>query len=259
MLNHIAVMLRGHMRTWYYLSPAVFDFYNSIAKNVDYYLSTWQLPGVNMNYIESSFYGQNLVKAILVPVDERYYTSWAGSGWLNFNLLPYKKQRELTVTYDAVIDTRPDIINRVRQGYTYIIEPEDNTLYVSGLTVQSSYHDQKKHVAVRDHFMMSTSKTFDLLTYRFIEKDVHGSQIQYFKYTNNWGIQINTIDWVESIITRPNAIDFAPNSKDYFQVSDSMLMNENWIDLSSDEKIHILTKHDINLADYMTASIVAKI
>jgi len=261
MMNHIAVFLRGHMRTWYYLAPAVFDFYNSIAKNVDYYVSTWQQSGVRMTDIEKSFEGQNLVKAILVPVDDRFYTSWNGSGWLNFNLLPYKKLREQTVKYDAVFDSRPDIISRVAPYRIpdIITEPEEDTLHVSGLTIQKSYLDNKKHVAIRDHFLMSTSKVFDIMSYRFTEKDDHGSQIQFLKYIDKWNLELNTIPWVESIITRPNQIFIAPNSKDYFTLSDEGALRENWIDIPTEKKIQILTENDIQLADYMTDSIVAKL
>ena len=260
MMNHIAVFLRGHMRTWYYLSPAVFDFYSSLAKNVDYYLSTWQMSGVRMPDIERSFKGQNLIKAILVPTDDRYYTSWAGSGWLNFNLLPYKKHREKYITYDAVFDSRPDIISRVRPHIiTSIDVPEDDTLYACGMTIQKSYYDNTKQIAIRDHFLMSTSKVFDIMSYRFVDRDIHGSQIQYLKYIEKWNIKLNNIHWVESLITRPNQISLVPNSKEYFNVSDRGGLRETWMDIPKDQKIQILTENDIQLADYVTESIVAKI
>jgi hypothetical protein len=260
MLNHIAVVLRGHMRTWYYLAPAVFDFYNSIAKNVDYYVSTWQMSGVRIADIEKSFVGQNLIKAVLVPVDERYYTSWKGSGWLNFNLLPHKKFRETQVRYDAVFDSRPDIINRIRLHNRCVIQtPEENTLYVGGLTIQKSYFDDKNHIAIRDHFLMSSSNVFDLMAYRYIEDDIHGSQIQYTKYIDKWNVKLSNIYWVESVITRPNQISIVPDSKKYFDISDNGNLRESWMDLPKDKKIQILTENDIQLADYITDSIVAKI
>lgn len=260
MMNHIAVFLRGHMRTWYYLAPAVFEFYQSLAKNVDYYLATWQMSGVRINDIEKSFEGQNLIKAILVPVDQRYYTSWGGSGWLNFNLLPYKKLREKSVTYDAVFDSRPDIINKIKPYFnSVILPPEENTLHVCGLTIQKSFYDYKKHLAIRDHFLMSTSNVFDIMSYRFIDRDIHGSQIQYVKYVQDWNINLHNIPWLISVITRPDCIAVAPNSKDYFAMSEKGLLRENWMALSKERKIQILTENEIQLADYVTESIVAKI
>ena len=40
-MKNIAVVLRGQVRTWHFNAPKVFDFYNEIADNVDYYFVTW--------------------------------------------------------------------------------------------------------------------------------------------------------------------------------------------------------------------------
>ena len=57
--NHIAVVLRGHVRTWHFIYPLVFKFYESIAENVDYYFITWDTS--NTNGIEETFEGKNLI------------------------------------------------------------------------------------------------------------------------------------------------------------------------------------------------------
>ena len=65
MLNNIAVVLRGQYRTWGYVHPVVFDFYDKIAKNVDYYMVTWRQLGQYgfSNYFEPfEKYNKNLVK-----------------------------------------------------------------------------------------------------------------------------------------------------------------------------------------------------
>ena len=54
-LDHIAVVLRGHVRTWHYIYPMVFDFYDSIAENVDYYFVTWDTS--NTDGIVETFKG----------------------------------------------------------------------------------------------------------------------------------------------------------------------------------------------------------
>ena len=58
-MKNIAVVLRGHVRTWRFNAPKVFDFYNEIADNVDYYFITWDTS--NTEGIEETFINQNLV------------------------------------------------------------------------------------------------------------------------------------------------------------------------------------------------------
>ena len=58
-MKNIAVVLRGHVRTWHFNAPKVFDFYNEIADNVDYYFITWDTS--NTEGVEESFTNQNLI------------------------------------------------------------------------------------------------------------------------------------------------------------------------------------------------------
>ena len=58
-MKNIAVVLRGHVRTWHFNAPKVFDFYDSIADNVDYYFTTWDTS--NTDGIEGTFEDQNLI------------------------------------------------------------------------------------------------------------------------------------------------------------------------------------------------------
>ena len=61
--KNIAVVLRGHVRTWHFNAPKVFDFYDSIAENVDYYFITWDSS--NTDRIEGTFKDQNLIHTLM--------------------------------------------------------------------------------------------------------------------------------------------------------------------------------------------------
>ena len=53
-MKNIAVVLRGHVRTWHFNAPKVFEFYNSIADNVDYYFTTWDTSNTCLLYTSPS-------------------------------------------------------------------------------------------------------------------------------------------------------------------------------------------------------------
>ena len=54
-MKNIAVILRGHFRTWDYNHKEAFKFYESIAENVEYYFVTWQLENMFSKRITDSF------------------------------------------------------------------------------------------------------------------------------------------------------------------------------------------------------------
>ena len=58
-LKHIAVVLRGHVRTWNFCAPKVFDFYNQIAEDVDYYFIVWDTS--NTEGIKETFKDQKFI------------------------------------------------------------------------------------------------------------------------------------------------------------------------------------------------------
>lgn len=262
MMKHIAVILRGHIRTWNYTRPAVFDFYDSIAEKVDYYFATWNHENFHMKTIEDDFIGKNLIKLLCVSPDSRYYNSWDGPPWLSYNLLPYKHLREKEVTYDAVFDTRPDIIYSV-VDHRRITKPEENILYSTGFTCQPEPNTDKLYIGLQDHFFMSTSKVHDRMSERFIHWNDIGCHSMFVKLAQNEGYTTSKINWIIDDITRPNAFEKIPSSKDYFDYQKTgigyKILEQEWAQLNTDDKIAILKRHGIREEDYRTQSIMAKL
>ena len=106
-LDHIAVVLRGHVRTWHYIYPMVFDFYDSIAENVDYYFITWDSS--NTDGVQKTFKDQNLIHFQIVAkdiCDGEYYDSFTGPGFMGSMILPHLTAKEQTLKnnrYDAIL------------------------------------------------------------------------------------------------------------------------------------------------------------
>jgi hypothetical protein len=257
-MKNIAVILRGHYRTWDYNHKAVFDFYDSIAENVEYYVVTWQLEDMSSKKFTDPFndYNKKLIKFLPMIRMPLYYTSWHGPSWLNHSIIPYKKQREHEITYDAVFDTRPDIIYK-RIEYKSVVLPEPNTLYVTRYEQQLG-PDGNRHIAIEDHFMMSSSEVHDRINMRHAYSDSIGGQSQILKLANDFGMHTAVMDWVKESIVRPTAFSAAPNPNTYFD-TDYLTIERSWSLLPLEQKLSILKRHNIRKEDYTTFSILAKL
>jgi hypothetical protein len=257
-MKNIAVILRGHYRTWDYNHKEAFKFYESIAENVEYYFVTWRFENMFTKRITDSFEdnGKKLIKLLTIYPDDLYYNSWQGPSWLNYAIIPYKKQRELEIVYDAVFDTRPDIIYK-RINNKIVSLPEPNTLCVTRYEPQVG-PDGKKHVGIEDHFMMSTSDVHNRMCIRHIYRDEIGCQSQILKLATDFGIHTALIDWVRDSIVRPTAFASIPNPENYFNI-DYTVVEREWGFLPVEQKLALLKHHAIREEDYTTSSILAKL
>ena len=262
MMNHIAVILRGHMRTFGYTKDIMFNFYNKIAKNVDYYVVTWEIPGLNIDSIKSHFKYSNLVALVRVPANSTVYNSWIGPGWLSYNIVPYKRQRERKVTYDAVFDTRPDVVYQLT-GKSIIV-PEPDSLYTTLFTNLPKEDELNKNcIGLADHFMIMPSDVYDKLSCRYIVKNVLGCHAQLKQVCNDENINTCIIDWIQAKITRPNAIERIPDPNDYFQPEKTGVswpeIQAEWAGLDARKKLYYINSYGINPEDYFSSDSVAKL
>jgi len=257
-MKNIAVILRGHYRTWDYNHKEAFKFYESIAENVEYYFVTWRFDNMFTKRITDSFddNNQKLIKLLCIYPDGLYYNSWQGPSWLNYAIIPYKRQREREITYDAVFDTRPDIIYK-RIENKIVLLPEPNTLYITKYEPQLG-PDGNKHIGIEDHFMMSTSNVHDRMCIRHAYRDDIGCQSQILKLATEFGIQTAVINWVIDSIVRPTAFANIPDPKKYFE-SDYRKIERAWGNMPLEQKLTLLKNHAIDSEDYNTASILAKL
>jgi hypothetical protein len=258
-MKNIAVILRGHYRTWDYNYKTIFKFYESIADNVEYYFVTWQLDNMNSKRITDSFEDNNkkLIKFLPLEPQSMYYTCWHGPSWLNYSIIPYKKQRERIIKYDAVFDTRPDIMCQ-RIKLNPILPPEPNTWYVTKYEPHFGHDGVTRHVGIEDHFFMSTSEVHDKMSLRHAYKDEMGIQSQILQIATDLGVQTASLDWVNTSIVRPTSFAGIPNPEEYFNVDYRKVQRE-WGSITLEQKLSLLELHQIRREDYTTDSILAKL
>lgn len=251
MLNHIAVLLRGHVRTWKIIYPYVFDFYESIARNVDYYFITWQGSQATTN-LYGTFKGRVLSGCVfLQPNTDFASDSYKSSSYLAYMLLPYKHAREQHITYDMVFDSRPDVIPILRKN-KFLFPAEENTLYTTSFDLHINQRTNFYDVAVQDWFFACSSKVYDKMAERFIVHNDQGVQVTIRDFAERNGINVNSLSWARAFMARPNITDIIKDGiLDYDRLNQSI---SEWMLYDSDKKLEYIFRNGIVKTDYITGS-----
>lgn len=258
MLKNIAVVLRGHYRTWGYVHPAVFDFYDGIAENVDYYISTWKNLDHPSKFFTDPFvkFKKNLVHFLQVYPDETYYTSYLGASYLSYQIIPYMLSLHHINKYEFVFNTRPDIIYRMRPNAPKLNLKED-TYYTTNYVCQPDGKNEKYHIGVEDHFFISSFENNLIMNTRHCELDPMGCHNQILNFATQYGIKTAALHNLQAGIVRPTAFNQCPNSLKYFDSNSNPSMK--WFEIEKKEKLKLLRKYSIPEKDYTTTSIQAKL
>ena len=257
-MKNIAVVLRGHLRTWKYNAPPAFDCFDSIAENVDYYVFTWKTPGVKSNTIRETFENADIIPKVTEYVTPQFgkYTSWSGPALLATFAAPHIRQEHIKNPYDAVFETRFDTLTfRVPDEPVTPIAP--NTWYTNTFTNLVDRYGNR-NVGMKDHFLAGDVETYSKMADRIVvpselTKECHVDMLQ-FAQKNNIKVS-NSLPWVNATMSRPSdryrVIDpFAwanPHSVDVDNNSIPL-----WEEATLHERIDILTHSDIEWSDYIT-------
>ncbi len=250
MYDRIAVVYRGHLRTWNYVKEVNFQFFDSISKNVDYYFVVWDLP-YDLTRIEEDFKNRNLIKFLLVDKEEKYYQSDFGPPWHLNKILPFKKEREKEVKYDAIFDIRPDIILKKTADFPVL---KDMTIYVEWFNDPILNVPQMVY-GISDICNIMSSKVFDIISQRYkqadeIEPALH---INFKNYCDENNIKIEKfVNFCQDYLIRPQILDSIKNPFDVLklEIMDYVPYMSLWLRLTKEQKIETLIRHNILLDDY---------
>lgn len=257
--KRIAVLIRGHKRTWDWCKHNIFHVYENIAEQVEWYFVTWQTPDLNLIQLKQDFRTKNLIDIITVPTSWYNYFNvgpppygqdsgpWYSPAWLSYNALPSKKLRQQHVNYDAVFDQRPDAI------------PYISTPYFKNIDATTLYSTAENLSEVNDIGFMSDSRTYDILasrfTYPFAEDHKPETLFAEFCQSSNINIKLGFLDYV---VIRPDIFkhypeSFIPASNTQWEDIKNMSgpdIRSTWGKLSRTEQIAIMHEHNISLWDY---------
>lgn len=250
MLNHIAVILRGHVRTWRWIYPYVFNFYDKLAYNVDYYFVSWQGSELNTN-IAGSFEGKNLIAYQLIKPNTDINFSYLSAAYMSHLMLAYKHKREKSVKYDMVIDSRPDVLPFFRPN-RHIFKPEPNILYTPHFELHFNYRTNYYDIAIADWFLASTSKVHDVMCERFIEPNDQSNQITVRTFAEDQGFYVNALPYVSPIMCRPTISEAVANNN--VTIEFAYETSHRWASMSREDKVKLLEEKNIPFMDYETGS-----
>ena len=287
-MKNIAVVLRGHVRTWHFNAPKVFEFYDSIADNVDYYFTTWDTSStkgieetfVNQNLIHFQIASYSLHNVLTTEGDSigEYYNGHIGPPFMNMLILPHirRQEKQLDAKYDCIFDSRPDVLpvrNKIIWGESAgdslsVTYPAPKTIYFTGLEMQTNMLTNKLDVAMQDWFMYMGSDEFEIFNLRYHSDnrlyktdDGPGTQIEIREYVADGKVMRMNVcvhDWCQAYMTRPNV--FTLDWKDQKDDSSIIETSGKWPALSSQIKTDICERYGISLSDYVdTPSITCKI
>ena len=225
LFKNLMVVFRGHTRTWDYVCKPTLEFYDSLADNVDYYVSTWCTTEFNPTKIVNSFIGRNLIKLLDIPPipETGFCHGFKGPGYQANRLLPYKRIREKIIgKYDAVIDTRFDIMaarectvdhsfGRNIVKYIEMSSIEPNTLYTDRINYG---HEQEPGISIprpNDHWFLMSNDMYTAFTERYIRDEKYSAHEEFYLLAQEEGWDLKDVPWVRTMITRPNIIDIISN------------------------------------------------
>lgn len=257
-MDRIAVVLRGHIRTWNYNSQAVFNFYDSIATHVDYYFITWETPIVRCSVVSDSFAraGKEMQKYLQVEIPKHYYTSWGGPAYLSLLIAPYLREQHKVNPYDAVFDTRPDVlVARTDRPITPIAE---NTLYTTSFTNLIDRFGER-NIGMKDHLLVSKPDVYCAMIDRITvnsqdTKECHHDMLDFAK---KQGFSVsNSLPWLQTEMTRPTDKLRCSNAEQFFdqETRQATLWGEtpNWHEISTEQKEELCDQQNIEKFDYIT-------
>jgi len=246
-INNLAVVFRGHLRTWYYTKDTIFAFFDQLAHNVDYYITTWDLPGIDIEQLETSFKNKNLKKISLINPNCQYFQAHGlYNGWLTQHI-----NSDIDVNYyDFVAETRPDVICDFNLKHT-IFDLQTDTIYTSYIDKSETGQDR-----LSDIFFLYSSKLYEKFSKRFKFNDTTGDiHITLGLYIKHLQLKYADLPWVFSEIIRPSSLENKVDIPNFFKPSplDFSTMNNEWSSYPNEKKIEVCNRFNIYLDDYKTS------
>lgn len=244
-LKRIAVVIRGHRRTWEYTKKHFFNFFDQVADQVDYYAAIWASNASlgNVANMRDDFKNKNL-KYFEWFHDSVIYDAYLSPSYLSDKVMQAKfEQERLNGRYEAVFDTRPDVIFRL----------EGSPLAPPPWTVGSTRtltDRQNPWGGLEDHVFYLNSPSQMVWNQRMLYRD--NSENGHYKLLT-WAEMNNLtpyqVAWFKCQIVRPTVcrINY---EEDYFFENHNL--ERLWHQVPQEEKFKLLVEAGVNGDEYLT-------
>lgn len=258
-MKKVAVVLRGHKRTWDFTKEHIFQFFEKFGCQVDYYVSFWNTLGVDRNQLTLDFNGKNLKALLITDTSTEYITPWLGPAYLSSLVSKYIFEEEYLskASYDMIVDTRPDV------AFDFL--PYSKKMFCPKMSVGTTRVEPvvidngggSTWQGLDDHCFIMDSTTHVIWNQRFRFTHELQSQIPLpcgnhsllWEYAKVHGIESYTIPWFNSELVRPNVINYQEQN---FYIR-AQISRHNWNKHSSEERKNIVVTAGVSEQDYAEA------
>ena len=225
MLKKLAVVLRGHKRTWDYVKHNQFNCFEQLAEVVDYYMVVWKVGNIEESILKKDFDNRNLKYLNLCPY-KNDLTCSSQEYHINIALPKIFQEEYLSKEkYCAIIETRPDMAFNIIDPN---IDPTNliNSLGVSGPTRYHVGSNENQKMLQDTCFiynfytgvLWNSRNIFDAeLQQMFIDQMPNNSHNAYYEVAKYLNIKSYNIPWFNTVMVRPSIIYHNNNSNTLFE------------------------------------------
>lgn len=255
-MKKIAVVLRGHKRTWDFTKSHMFQFFEQMGCRVDYYVSLWNTPSVDQEQLTQDFVGKNLKALIITDTSTEFSNPWLGPAYLS-NLVSghiFQEEYISRENYDMIFDTRPDVAFELLTNNKPLFCPKMavGTTRVEPVVVDNGGGGVWQ--GLDDHCFIMDSATHVIWNQRF--RFVHhlqyyfpipcGNHSMLWEYARIHNIDSYVIPWFNCELVRPSIIEI----EDPIFYNRSNLGRNLWNIASSEERRKFVVDAGIGEHDY---------
>lgn len=246
--NRLAVLLCGDFRAWPRASEYLFDYFEPLSDNIDYYFATWSTTRdywwpehksktterlVTEEQLTEKFVNKNLIGYTIVDqsVLPRYNLTFYYQSYLALqaNKLKCQHESENNFVYDQVFEIRPDLYIRHRDIVNELTPCTDNE-YIVG---EPFYNTDLQLEQINDFCSRSSSIGNNIISNRFFHRNNENPDA---RINNHWllleYLKANLIpnkhctNLGDSIPIRPN---FPRDNLDNYTMDELKQYDREWI------------------------------
>lgn len=241
-MSSVAVVLRGHVRTWDFCKTSMFQVLESQYNDIDWYMVTWResVTDQRVQSLHEDFQGRNFTLKVIEESSSEY-NAWTSMGRCCMEVLDDIMEKQ----YTTVVETRPDMYLEMPPGVNFP-EVEPGCFYTTGFVINWG---EVVDVGSQDWFLMYDAQGFHTFAHeRFttVEAPVTG----HLKVARKHDMALMTLPlpFFAGMI-RPSIWEVP----DVHGWHGAVWMYQ-WDDA---KKIQTMMEHGIALADYYTGGVAA--
>jgi len=201
----IALMLRGHARTWRWTIPQLNRALAECSPNIDAYVCLWKSQSFGRRELRELCDLLPTVHQELIDQEQWDFADscdgYTAPSWHGARLAQARRQHESRgVEYDMVIDTRPDIY--VETHPSWFTLPEQGHLQSTLFTDPWFGSDRP---GIEDHLLVMSPAVHDLWCERHHARyDIGYNHCILHQFCRDSDLTIGQVQWMRTEFVRPN-------------------------------------------------------